>query len=148
MAAPKGNRFWEARASHGRHLIFETPDILWSQCLEYFEWVEENPLYETKVFQYQGEIVRAEIPKMRAMTIDGLCMFLDVARRTWDEYRAREDFLPVIEKAEKAIYQQKFSGAAADFLNANIIARDLGLTEKREETGTLTVHISGKDADL
>ncbi|ECS3557312.1 DNA-packaging protein, partial [Salmonella enterica subsp. enterica serovar Agona] len=25
MAAPKGNRFWEARSSHGRNPKFESP---------------------------------------------------------------------------------------------------------------------------
>ncbi|MEX8971554.1 DNA-packaging protein, partial [Escherichia sp. E4736] len=26
MAAPKGNRFWEARSSHGRNPKFESPE--------------------------------------------------------------------------------------------------------------------------
>ena len=36
----------------------------------------------------------------------------------------------VVSKAEKIIYEQKFTGAAADLLNPNIIARDLGNVEK------------------
>lgn len=44
MAAPKGNRFWEARSSHGRNPKFESPEALWAACCEYFEWVEANPL--------------------------------------------------------------------------------------------------------
>ncbi|RCZ57579.1 DNA-packaging protein [Escherichia coli] len=35
-----------------------------------------------------------------------------------------EDFCGVTTRAEDIIYDQKFSGAAADLLNANIIARD------------------------
>lgn len=131
MAAPKGNQFWKARSSHGRKPIFASSDDLWSACVEYFEWVEENPLIEYKPFSYQGEITQAEVPKMRAMTIDGLCIFLNIARRSWDEYRAREDFLPVTELAESIIRTQKFTGASADLLNANIIARDLGLADKK-----------------
>lgn len=46
MAAPKGNRFWEARSSHGRNPKFESPEALWAACCEYFEWVEANPLPE------------------------------------------------------------------------------------------------------
>ena len=34
-----------------------------------------------------------------------------------------------------AIREQKFVGAAADFLNASIISRDLGLADKREISG-------------
>jgi hypothetical protein len=77
MAAPKGNRFWEARSSHGRNPKFESADALWSACCEYFEWADDNPLWEGKVFSYQGEIIKATLPKMRAMTISGLCIFLD-----------------------------------------------------------------------
>ncbi|MGX7873214.1 hypothetical protein ACVDG5_010845 [Mesorhizobium sp. ORM6] len=37
MPAPLGNRFWEARSSHGRAPIFATPDDLFAVCCEYFE---------------------------------------------------------------------------------------------------------------
>ncbi|CDH05444.1 DNA-packaging protein [Xenorhabdus bovienii] len=132
MAAPKGNRFWEARSSHGRKPIFESPDQLWTACTEYFEWVDDNPLHEIKAFSFQGVITKAELPKMRAMTLTGLCLFLDISEDTWRLYRAREDFIEVTTRAEKIIYDQKFSGAAADLLNANIIARDLGLKEQQQ----------------
>ncbi|MBN9550885.1 MAG: DNA-packaging protein [Alphaproteobacteria bacterium] len=135
MSAPLGNRFWEARSSHGRAPIFATPDDLFAACCEYFEWVEANPLYEAKAFAYQGDVTIKEIPKMRAMTIMGLCIFLDIARRTWDGYRERQDFMPVTTRVEDIIRSQKFEGAAAELLNANIIARDLGLADKTELTG-------------
>ena len=133
-----GNRFWEARSSHGRNPTFSTPDDLWSAVVEYFEWVEENPLYEEKVFNGKEGIVRATIAKMRAMTISGLCVFLDISRSTWEAYRERTDFLYIVTRAEDVIRDQKFAGAAADLLNANIIARDLGLTEKNVISGDAT----------
>jgi hypothetical protein len=80
-------------------------------------------------------IVRDSVSKMRAMTIEFLCIFLDIAKRTWDGYTEREDFVPVTTRAEEIIRNQKFVGAAADMLNANIIARDLGLSDKSEHTG-------------
>jgi len=60
-----GNNFWKARSSHGRKPIFETPEDLWSACVEYFEWVEANPLYERKVFHNGGKVVHADVPKLR-----------------------------------------------------------------------------------
>lgn len=134
MAAPKGNRFWEARSSHGRKPKFASPEILQKACLEYFEWVEENPLWETKVFHAQGEITKTEVPKMRAMTIIGLCNFLDMTVEAWANYRKKKGFLVVITRIESAIRQQKFEGASAEFLNPNIIARDLGLRDKQDYT--------------
>lgn len=132
MAAPKGNRFWEARSSHGRNPIFGSPDELWSACTEYFDWIEDNPLYETKAFAFQGVVTQEAIPKMRAMTIIGLCLFLDIDRSTWYALKAKEGFSDITTRAEEVIYNQKFSGAAADLLNANIIARDLGLKEQSQ----------------
>lgn len=132
MAAPKGNRFWEARSSHGRNPKFESPEALWAACCEYFEWVEANPLYEVKAFAFQGVVKQESLPKIRAMTISGLCIFLDITRQTWGTFRAMEGFSDITTRAEEIIYDQKFSGAAADLLNANIIARDLGLKEQSQ----------------
>jgi hypothetical protein len=135
VAAPAGNQFWKARSSHGRKPLFETPEALWDAACEYFEWVEANPLWEDKIISFQGVATHVDVAKMRAMTISGLCIFLDIGRRSWDEYRAREDFSPVCEQVEQTIREQKFTGAAADLLNPSIIARDLGLADKTELTG-------------
>lgn len=135
MAAPKGNRFWEMRSSHGRNPIFSDPDQLWNACCEYFKWAEDNPLIEMRPFAYQGEVIQEPVPKMRAMTIGGLCIFLDINQDTWREYAKKQDFSVIVTRVESVIRDQKFSGAAADLLNPNIIARDLGLADKKELTG-------------
>ena len=53
---------------------------------------------------------------------------------TWG---ANKDFIGITTQIKKVIYSQKFEGAAADMLNANIIARELGLSDKvqNEHTG-------------
>lgn len=144
-----GNRFWEARSSHGANPKFANSDDLWEACLEYFNWCESNPLKEAKAFSYEGKVTLADLPKMRAMTIGGLCIFLDVTRETWGEWRtSRPDLSDVITRAEAVIYEQKFTGAAADLLNPNIIARDLGLADKREHTGGINLTVNQDDAEL
>lgn len=131
---PKGNKIWQLRSRAGPHPKFETPEALWEACCEYFQWVEDNPLWEERASVYRGKIVKAQLRKMRAMTLDGLAIFLDVNVRTWDKWRKdRPDLGLVITRVEQIIYDQKFTGAAAGLLNANIISRDLGLTEKIEE---------------
>lgn len=132
MAAPTGNQFWKARTKHGRDKLFASPELLWEACCEYFQWVEDNPLHEAKLTSYQGVNKLEEVPKMRAMTISGICLFLDISEETWYTWRKDKDFSEIIAKAEKIIYNQKFSGAAADLLNGNIIARELGLADKQE----------------
>lgn len=131
-----GNRFWEARSSHGRNPLFTDPQDLWDACCEYFEWNESNPLHMAKAFGYEGAVTVEPIPVMRALTIGGLCLFLDIDETTWRGWKKdRSDLIPIITRAEAIIYKQKFEGASANLLNANIIARDLGLADKSELTG-------------
>lgn len=129
MAAPVGNRFWEQRSSHGRKPIFENPEQLWKAACEYFEWVTDNPLEEAKAFAYEGEVTIEDLPKMRAMTLMGLCFFLDISDDTWLNYTKNKDFLGVCEDIKRVIFTQKFEGASAGLLNASIIARELGLAD-------------------
>lgn len=141
-----GNRFWEARSSAGAKPRFADGDALWAACVEYFEWVEANPLYEDKIISYEGTATHVPVAKMRAMTLAGLCLFLDIDRTTFADWkRTRPDLSPVVTRAETVIYSQKFAGAAADLLNANIIARDLGLSDKSELTGKDGGPIETKD---
>jgi hypothetical protein len=154
MGATKGNRFWELRSRHGRKTLFETPQLLWEAACEYFAWCEDNPLIE---IDFKGkDAERVEIPKMRAMTMQGLCLFLDCNVVYFNhfetELKKREDelskdFCKIVARIRETIYQQKFTGAAAGFLNPNIIARDLGLTEKKEveHSGYMTNTIITKE---
>ena len=144
-AAPAGNQFWKARSSHGRKPIFKTPNDLWKACVEYFEWVENNPLKAERLFAYQGEITTYNEKRMRAMTMGGLWLFLDVCKETWYSYRDKQDFVSVVTQAEEIIREQKFTGAAADLLNANIIARDLGLADKKEHKVTGPLRLISTD---
>ena len=134
MAAPKGNRFWEARSSHGRKPIFESPELLWDACQQYFDWNENNPLRAAELVKFQGEAKIKYVPKMRVMTIGGMCMFIGISQEAWQLYRVREDYIPICMRAEEAIRRQKFEGASAEMLNPLIIARDLGLRDKQDFT--------------
>jgi len=134
MGAPIGNQFWKLRSKHGRDKLFASPELLWQAACEYFEWVEKNPLYECKAFAYQGIIVTQDIPKMRAMTLSQLCFYLNCNEAYFRQFKAQlpdneKDFSTVIQSIENIIFNQKFQGASADLLNANIIARDLGLMD-------------------
>lgn len=137
MPAPKGNQFWKVRSSHGRKPIFESPDQLWDACCEYFEWVDKHPLKAAELVKYKGKAKLKRIPKMRAMTILGLCIFLDISHDTWLEYCKKEGFLGVTTRVKDIIKTHKFEGAAAELLNPNIIARDLGLKDIKEQTGEI-----------
>lgn len=143
MSAPLGNKFWELRSTHGRDNLFASPELMWEAACDYFEWCDGNPFMESEakvVSNGNGEgssVEIVEVPRMRPYTLHGLCLYLDCTTNYFKEFKKQgrskiEDFMPVIEKIEEVIYNQKFSGAASGFLNANIISRDLGLIDKKE----------------
>lgn len=127
----KGNQLWKARTKHGREKLFTKPEILLEACLEYFQYCDENPLVE---HDYTGKDAKSVMKfKLRAYTWAGLEVFLGITDDGLRNYRKNDkykDFFGVITYIEKIMWNQKFTGAAAGMLNANIIARDLGLTEK------------------
>lgn len=138
MSAPIGNKFWLLRSTHGRAPIFATPQDLWEAAVEYFEWAEQNPLLEDRVFSTKDDgVVHAPVAKMRAMTLDGLQLFLDISMSAWVRYKERPEYASTCETIDRVIRSQKFSGAAAGLLNPVIIARDLGLVDKVDGSVTL-----------
>jgi DNA-packaging protein gp3 len=158
MAAPEGNNFWELRSKHGRDPLFATPDLMWEAATEYFAWCVENPLIEV---DFVGkDATEVKIPHMRPFTMEGLCLYLDCNTEYFRQFKKRlnptenplhEDFARVIKRIEENIYLQKFEGAAAGFLNANLISRDLGLKDNivkelnvKKKT-TLTLKLNGGD---
>ena len=138
-----GNQFWKLRSKHGRDRLFATPKLLWDAACEYFQWCEDHPLWEVKGFAFQGVVTKEKFPKMRAMTLSQLCFYLNCSQSYFREFKSNlkpnesqldYDFLTVIREIEETIYNQKFQGASADLLNANIIARDLGLADRSDVT--------------
>ena len=136
-----GNQFWKLRSKHGRDRLFENPQMLWQAACEYFDWCEANPLIEV---DFKGKDAdRVELPKMRAFTMQGLCLYIGCNVGYFNDFELSikkkesqidKDFSVIITRIRETIYNQKFTGAAAGFLNSNIIARDLGLTDKQDIT--------------
>lgn len=152
MAAPKGNQFWKLRSKHGRDKIFATPNLMWKAACEYFEWCDSNPLIE---IDFKGkDAYKVEIPRMRPYTLHGLCLYIGCNTKYFNDFDdgikgnkddLSKDFSEVITRIRETIYHQKFSGAAAGFLNPNIIARDLGLSDKKELKQEINVPIISFD---
>jgi hypothetical protein len=145
-----GNNFWEIRSKHGRDRLFETPELLWEAAIEYFQWCIDNPFQEQVVFHAQGVITKDFINKIRPFTMQGLCSYLDCNTVYFNHFakdleeasteisdeakKINADFSKIVTHIRETVYNQKFSGAASGFLNPNIIARDLGLTDKSDIT--------------
>ncbi len=127
-----GNQLWRLASNQGRPRSFASPAEMWERAVAYFEWVDSRPLIEEKVFNNQGDITRAQIGKMRAMTLRGMFVHMGIGSATWSKYKHDAEYSNIAEQIESVIFEQKLSGAAADLLNSNIISRELGLADKQE----------------
>jgi hypothetical protein len=137
MPAAKGNTYYLLAKNWCKRKSYE-PDALWEKALEYFKWNGENPLKEQRVF---GSGYKTTVNKMRAMSISGFCVFASISRSTFSDYNKDEPYTDICEQIKAIIYQQKFEGASADLLNASIIAREIGLTDKVEHSGHLDTNV-------
>ena len=134
MAAPEGNQFWKLADPEllGRPKKFKSPSDLWSQAILYFDECDNNPL--TKIENTTTEkgsfnkITSFKVP----YTWEGLYVFLGVCNLHY--YKDNEEFSSILTHIGNIIRNQKYTGAAAGLFNANIIARDLGLVDKKEQT--------------
>lgn len=141
----EGNQLWQIRSKHGRDKMFSTPQIMWEAACDYFKWADDNPMYEVKpqvvsIGDGMGsEVQMTKIPHKQPYTLMALCRFLGCASNYFRLFKSRltpdmHDFATVIATIEEVIYTQKFNGAAVGFYNANIIARDLGLVDRVDQT--------------
>lgn len=138
MGAPSGNKFWEMRSKHGRKRLFESADLMWEAACQYFQWCDDNPWVKNEAVKsgdLAGTII--PVPTSRPYTIEGLCSYLDCHKQYFNHFKnnlkeSDKDFYIVVTRIEEAIYRQKFEGASVGAFNANIIARDLGLADKKD----------------
>lgn len=134
-----GNQLWRKNINPGQPPSY-TPDGLWEKAQEYFDWCVDNPHKEQGVYGKDATVV--EVDKMRAFTIMEFCTYAGIAHVTFRSYAKHPAYSKIVHYIEQIIYSQKFSGAAAGLLNPNIIARDLGLVDKKEvKTEDTHVHL-------
>ena len=151
MGAPTENEFWRLRkdlSETGKKL---SPDEVIEKAQEYIDYCRNTPLNE---IDFRGKDANeVTLPKMRAMTIKGLCLWLDISDTTWGKWKKDEKYVGIITRIENLIYVYKFEGAAAGMLKENLIARELGLTDKKDfssSDGTMTpklnINVTSNDA--
>lgn len=129
-------QLWKQSNPLDKKKKFETPKAMLEAACSYFNFIDKNPFYRAEAKVVEGQIENASVPVMRAYTWDGLCIFLGIGEAYFREFRRKTiehsdpDYVTVIEWIGKVIKNQKFTGAASGFFNAQIISRDLGLVDK------------------
>lgn len=135
----KGNSVWRAALEKygkekmgGRPRVFETPDDMVNMAIEYFEWCDDNPLPEQKVFHSQGVITKTTYYHPRPYNFSGLFSYCNISNSSWVDYKNRSEFSKAVEFITESIKDQKLSGGLAGYYNANLVARDLGLRDAQD----------------
>jgi len=135
----------ETKRGKGRPPVFSSPEELWQAATDYFDWVDENPLQEMQYKQAGGEPVPVYVTKMRPYTLAAFCIHAGIGTSTFHDYCNAErhrNFSEVTKRINDIIANQKYEGAAAGFLNPNIIALDLGLNkEQKQELPPIKVEV-------
>lgn len=118
------------RPKVGRPRIYNSPEELWQDCVEYFEetdarkWVKKD-----WVGKDADEVLReTETP----YTLTGLFVSLDIGAKTWFDYKQRPEFSAIITRVEAICTTQKVEGALVGAFAHNLVARLEGIKEQTD----------------
>jgi len=117
--------------------IIDSPIEMANLFLKYSEYEKGRPKFENVLHQKTGQIIA--VPREVPLTWNGFEIWLSengIIEKI-DDYKADKDgrykeYADIITRIGKIIYHDKYNGAAAGIFNPNIIARDLGLADKKD----------------
>lgn len=139
-----------------------TPEEFEKAWEDYFKWCDENPWMKNEAVksgELAGKII--QIPTARPYSEIGFCAYHNHGERflnqlekaiSDEDTEEKKALSSVLTRARAKCRSQKFEGATVGAFNANIIARDLGLTDKKDITtggdkitGIRIVDVDGTD---
>ena len=133
MAAPEGNEYYKLCKNPGAPKKYDA-DKLRKKINEYFKHIDNTPIQKRKTETHRGEIKEIIEYLPKPYTLTGLCNYLHITMHTLKSYESDDDLMQLIIHARQIIYQNKFEGAANNTFNSNLIALELGLKAKEEQT--------------
>lgn len=155
--APKGHPLWGNPLNPKKY----EPQELWDKCIEYFNWVDENPWFKNEQVKQKPiipkdsglkseeikEIINpiVKVPTQRPYSIEALCNYLDISRETFDNYsnckpkkgtseETAKTFIYICARVKSIIDSQHFEGGMTGAFDSGIAARKLGLIDKKDIT--------------
>ena len=120
----------------GRPRKFKRPKELEEAFVEYLGDREGRPLVYTET--EKGDVgdnyisKKKEKIKSHPLSIADFCVYLGMCRNWWNELP--DEFLGVKSRISDYIFCYQLKGAEVGEFNANIVARELGLADKKEVT--------------
>lgn len=145
MPAPKGHELWGNPLKPKSY----TPQEFWDKACEYFEWCKKHPWVKREQkkgntsFNVKGDFKASakalsgivEIPVERPYSIEGFCIYAGINKQTFYNYAKKEGYetyFDICAYIQQVIDTQHFEGGMTGAFDAGIVARKLGLAEKRQ----------------
>ena len=126
----------------------KTPEQLYKYFEQYKEYCKKNPKKEN--FWSSRSNKEVSVSREIPLTWIGFENYMRKKKiiETLQDYEFNRDdryseYVTIIRAIKNEIYEDKYAGATAGIFQHNIIARDLGLSEKREVEQKLTIDSDG-----
>lgn len=125
----------------------ETPEKLWELFTEYVEHERDNPMYKVDYVGRDGNKVLT--PLQTPITFEGFeCWLADkgVIEAGLGDYQSNKDgryseYATIITRITNNCFAQNFKGAAVGLFNPNLIAKKLGLIDRKEIDAKGTINL-------
>lgn len=134
----------------GKPKYIESPEKLWEYYTNYKEWTKNNPILKQDYVGKDADEVYRKLE--RPLSFEGFEVYLrdnDIICDLGDYDRDKEgrytEYATILRACKKDIEVNQFNGATVGIFQQNIIARKLGLVEKREETQTVIKVVKPKE---
>ena len=132
------------KIKQGRPRKIQSPNELIDLWNNYVEFINSKDAKWYTVDFRGKDATQVKIPHVVPMTKFGFAHFCDL--HAWevisDLKETSKDFSEVISRIENAIYNHKLHGASVGAFNSSIIASDLGLKNRTENTNKTELNIS------
>lgn len=121
----------------GKPKYIESPEKMWELFKEYVEHEKNNPLFKIEYVGKEGNEVSTalQVP----ITFEGFECYLadkgvinDLGDYVSNKGEAYTEYSTIITRINNNCFVNNFKGASVGLFNANIIARKLGLVDKKE----------------
>ena|SRR3990167_7925103 len=120
----------------------ETPELLWQLFEQYVAHEAKSPMFKVEYVGKEGNKVNT--PLQVPITFEGFECWVedngyinDLGTYSANRDGRYTDYVPIVSRIRNNCFSQNFKGAAVGLFNANLIAKKLGLIEKKEVEATI-----------
>lgn len=128
----------------------ETPENLWELFKAYVQFEIDNPMYKVEYVGREGKVVKT--PLETPITFEGFECYLqdqdvisDLAHYSNNKDDRYSEYVTIITRIRQNCFVHNFKGAAIGIFSPNLIARKLGLVEKKEVNSNTNIQVLSID---